>query len=47
MNEEKIREVLTRYDTPEMRADLAYWYDIAMSVVDELAEQLKKEKPHA
>ena len=43
MNEEKIKEVLNRYDTPGMRADLAYWYDIAMSAVDDIAEQLKKE----
>ena len=43
MHEEKIREVLKRYDTPGMRADLAYWYELATSTVDDIAEQLKKE----
>ena len=38
---DRIAAVLARYDTPGMRRDLAWWYDMDVSQIDEIAKGIK------
>jgi hypothetical protein len=40
----RIKEVLIRHDSPSMRRDLARWYDVDISLVDIIADEIEREK---